>query len=199
MTNYVLRLNSDELLHKFFVAQEKFPGKNDWILTVKENLKHLNINLTLNEIKRKTVVQFKKIVKEKIKQAALKYLINISISKEHSKMNNLKYDKLSMQEYFCSTNFNKIESQSLFKYRTRMSNFAANFPNGRSTVICPICEDESTTDSESHSFICEKMITLLPEISNNSSMDIYSKDIKTMKSGMEALTRILNLRSELFD
>ena len=155
--------------------------------------------MTLNEIKRKTVVQFKKIVKEKIKQAALKYLINISISKEHSKMNNLKYDKLSMQEYFCSTNFNKIESQSLFKYRTRMSNFAANFPNGRSTIICPICEDESTTDSESHSFICEKMIILLPEISKNSSMDIYSKDIKTMKSGMEALTQILNLRSELFD
>ena len=114
-------------------------------------------------------------------------------------MINLKYDKLSMQEYFCSSSFNKIESQLLFKYRTRMSNFGANFPNGRSTVVCPICEDDSTTDSESHSFICEKMNILLPGISNHNSMDIYSKDIKTMKSGMEALTRILNLRSELFD
>ena len=38
--HYLLRLNNDELLYKFFKAQEEFPGKNDWILTVKENLNH---------------------------------------------------------------------------------------------------------------------------------------------------------------
>ena len=153
--------------------------------------------MTLSEIKQKSVNQFKKEVKLKIKQAALQYLLNIS--KKHDKMNNLKYDTLSMQEYFNTTNFNKTESQLLYKYRTRMSNFAANFPNGRDSLMCPICLDEATIDSESHNFKCDKMIILLPEIINKNSTDIYSKDIKIMKEGMEALTQILELRKELFD
>ena len=144
----------------------------------------------LNQIKQKSVFQFKKEVKQKIREASLQYLLNIS--KEHSKMNNLKYNKLAMQEYFYSTSFRKNESQLLFKYRTQMTKFAANFPNGLSSLTCPLCKIESTIN-------CEKMIILIPSIIDTKFMNIYSKDINIMKDGMQVMTEILDLRKQLLD
>ena len=151
----------------------------------------------LNQIKQKSVFQFKKEVKQKIREASLQYLLNIS--KEHSKMNNLKYNKLAMQEYFYSTSFRKNESQLLFKYRTQMTKFAANFPNGLSSLTCPLCKIESTIDSENHAFNCEKMIILIPSIINKKFLNIYSKDIKIMKDSMQVMTEIFDLRKQLLD
>ena len=110
-------------------------------------------------------------------------------------MNYFKYNELSMQKYFY--NLRKSESQLLFKYRTRMTNFAANFPNGLSDLTCPFCQNENNIDSEEHTFNCEKIIILMPDIINKDFMNIYSERIEIMKDGMEVMTEVLDLRKQI--
>ena len=153
--------------------------------------------MTMNEIKQKSELQFKKEVKQKIKVAALQYLLNIA--KKHDKMNHLNYNEHSMQKYFYSTSFRKTECQLLFKYRTRMTNFGANFPNGMSAIACPLCDDETTIDSEEHMFNCEKMIILIPSLVNKTFMNIYSKNINIMNDGMQVMTEILDMRKQVLE
>ena len=51
------------------------PSKNDWALRVQKDLEILEIDLTEEEIKIKSKDSFKKLIKEKTKQAAFKYLM----------------------------------------------------------------------------------------------------------------------------
>ena len=75
----------------------------------------------------------------------------------------------------------------------------ANFSNGLSTIVCPICKDETTTDSEYHAFNCEKMRVLIPKIINNKFMNIYSNDVIVMKDCMQVMTEILDLRRQILE
>ena len=96
--------------------------KNDWWLTVKENLKELQIDLDINEILILKKETFSKIVKQKVREKALEMLI---LTKEkHSKMINLEYEDLKMKKYL-KENINKAEE--LFRFRTRMTELRANF------------------------------------------------------------------------
>ena len=50
---------------------------DDWILEVKENLKELDIDLTLEEIQKKSKNSFKRLVKTKTKEYALDFLLDL--------------------------------------------------------------------------------------------------------------------------
>ena len=58
--HYLASLNKDNMLHQVFKTQWKYPVKDDWTLKVKENLKELNISLSLEEIKKKSECIFKR-------------------------------------------------------------------------------------------------------------------------------------------
>ena len=112
-------------------------------------------------------------------------------------MDNLNYTELSMQKYFYDCSFNKSDSQLLFKYRTRMSNFTANFSNGLTDLTCKLCKEENTIDSETHSYNCDIIKIRLPESIDKSYKDIFVKDIKKLKEATIFLTKIIELRKEL--
>ena len=63
-------------------------------------------------------------------------------------MTNLKYDKLSMQGYLSSNLITKSDGQNLFKFRTRMAQFAVNFKNETTNLECPVCEVTDSVDSK---------------------------------------------------
>ena len=91
---------------------------------------------------------------------------------KHSKLENLFYSHLKLQNYL--KELNKIEGQTMFSYRTRMSSYGQNFSvNGRPT-ICPLCHNH--TDSQKWSYNCS-MIKQNVKIENNYS-DIFSGQIK---------------------
>ena len=85
-----------------------------------------------------TKYSFKRIVKTKVKEAALSFLMQKK--KDHSKLNNLKYKKLQMQPYFKSKRLNTNQVKQLFKFRTRMSNVKGNFKSKYTKIgyICPL-------------------------------------------------------------
>ena len=69
--------------------------------------------------------KFKKYLKEKISNAALKYLENIRLS--HSKGSNLRYNKLKCQQYLKSFKLHTTEKFLLFKLRTQMTDVRSTF------------------------------------------------------------------------
>ena len=188
-------LKHDEMLFKFFQAQVDSPIKNDWIITVKENLNHLNINVTNEELEGKSKGQFKKEIKTKIHLAALKYLQDKASS--HSKMEKLAYKKMSLQSYLYSNLISKSEAQQLFMFRTRMSMFANNFKNGATKLECPLCEVENSVDSEAHSVVCDTITDILPESASIDVTNIYSENINLMKEAIQILIQVMDLRRDI--
>ena len=114
-----------DLLKQFFEIQKKYPAKNDWILTIKEDLETLSLKMTFDEIKFTKKAIFKKIIKEKACLSAFTYLLEQK--EEHTKMEFLSYNKLSVQSYFCTSEISTKNAKSIFKYRTKMSNVKENF------------------------------------------------------------------------
>ena len=106
-------------------SEKNNPSKNDWTIRVQKDLQILNINLTDEQIASTSKYKFKKMIKEKARQAAFEYLIEIKNS--HSKMDNLQYSQLEMQKYLSNNFIYKNDAQLLFKLRTRMAEFKGNF------------------------------------------------------------------------
>ena len=79
-------------------------------------------------IQSKNKEAFKKVVKVKAKEYALRKLLNNK--SKHSKMNELWYTDMETQEYFKNTELNLEDIRITFRYRTRMENFGENFRGG---------------------------------------------------------------------
>ena len=46
----ILQEESDSVISQFFHAQDSNPSKNDWAVTVRQDLEELELNLTFDEI-----------------------------------------------------------------------------------------------------------------------------------------------------
>ena len=191
--HYILQQESHTLLAKFFNAQKCNPIKNDWVLSIYDDLSQLNIEKSLEDIKVMKKEAFKNFIKEKIKKTALEYLTNIK--GKHSKMDNLNYEKLDLQTYLKS-NFFKTEVQQLFKFRTRMANVKTNFKNGNEDDICPFQSCDKIDDQE-HLLSCVAIHGTTP--SKEKYSDIFSnipnnarKAIQELMSSMEKRENLLS-------
>ena len=80
-----------------------------------------------------------------------------------------------------------------------MTNFGTNFSNGMSVLTCPFCKNENSIDSEEHTFNCDKMIILIPNLINEKFTNIYSNNIKIMNDGLQVMTEVINLRNQLLE
>ena len=139
-------------------------------------MKEFGLNFTIDEFKQKSKNLIKKKVKELMKIEALKYLLNEKDTKCKSKMKNLNYKGLNIQNYFKS---DKIWSQHkiiLFKARTKMINVQHNFGQNNK---CPLYKLED--DKQEHLLECVIIKIASPEILNKTDAefnDIYSDNIE---------------------
>jgi hypothetical protein len=92
--HYLATQKENEMTHKVFIAQWKHPVKDDWTEEVKVNLKELDIRLSLDEIKAKSVNSFKRLVKIKAKEFTLNYLLEMK--EKHSKKEIFSYTELKL-------------------------------------------------------------------------------------------------------
>ena len=90
--------NETSLAKQVFDVQESDPRKDDWISTVKSDMKKLNLDYTFNEINNISKITFKNIIRKATENAALK---NLTLQVK-SKGKEIKYDKLEMQNYLKS-------------------------------------------------------------------------------------------------
>ena len=119
--------------------------QGDWCTLVAKDAELLGIILDEIEIKSMSKNKFKHLVKEKVQRASLKFLNDLK--KTHSKVQNIKYSKLSTQDYINSELFTDIELQVLFSLRSKMSPVKCYFPGMHSdkkcTQGCTINEDQA--------------------------------------------------------
>ena len=99
----IVSRDKSELLSKFFWAQHDKPLKNDWWLTVKKKLSEFKLDhIDINELKNIKKIKFKDMVKTAYKREALKFLLQQKEIKGKTKMKNLHYPTLDMQDYLKS-------------------------------------------------------------------------------------------------
>ena len=111
--NNILSRNETELVKRVYLAQKRKPTKNDWYLTVQKDIQEIELNISEEIIGKMKKDKFKKVLKQKIIDASLKYL-NL-IKDTHSKVKDIKYLKFEMQSYMKDKQFSIIEKQLLFK------------------------------------------------------------------------------------
>ena len=151
-TNYLHHLatrNENEMLYQFFMTQWNYPGRrNEWTEQVKADLKELGIGDDLSWIMKKSKMSFKSLVKKQVRELAL---LKLSQKKQgHSKMSNLNYTNLEIQEYLKKKDITPTQAKIVFKFRTRMEKFSENFKGGKPTKQCPMCTEAK--DTQEHSF-----------------------------------------------
>ena len=126
------------MLHKFFITQWKYPEKrNDWTEQAKLDLAEFEIPEDLDFIKKKSKLSFKQLVRSQVREISLEKLLNAK--QKHSKMINLFYVELEIQEYLKEKSINTSQAKAVFKFRTRMANFSENFKGQAGTQPCPLC------------------------------------------------------------
>ena len=178
------------MLYETFITQWKYPVKGDWTLEVKANLTELNICLELEDIKNKSKSSFKNLVKVKTQEYTLNYLLNKK--ERHSKMENLNYFKLKLQNYLRDKNISVDEARNLFRYRTRVAKFKQNMKSSFSVATCPFCLVQP--DTKAHTFQCPDL-KLKVKLEGN-YCDIFSENIP--KDISITLLKISKIREDIF-
>ena len=106
----LLNKSDDELAKQVFNIQNKFSVKDDWVNQVKLDLNELEIQITEEKIKGMKYEEYKKIIRTKLDEKFLDYLLLLKAS--HTKTENL--TSYSLQEYLKSENLTFKQKQLLF-------------------------------------------------------------------------------------
>ena len=186
--HYLVNLDKEEMLSKFFMAQWENPSKkNEWAVEVQSNLKDFGIPEDFKYIKSMSENRFKNLVKKNARQYELKRLRNL----QKSKMENLHYSKLELQEYLELKEMNASQAKAIFKFRVRMAPFGENFKGGLDTPPCPLCS--SHLDTQAESFSCTKLKQLI-DIKGEYS-DVFGKYLSPEL--IETLYNIFMFKNEM--
>ena len=135
---HILHIKKEELLYKFYSAQNLATSKGDWVEQIKKEKAEMNLQLSDNKIRDISKEKFRELVKMKVKVLAIKHLNEMKI--RHSKTKNLVCSELKSSEYLKSKNLNKEEIRNLFKLRNRMINVKLNFKSSnKENIWCKTC------------------------------------------------------------
>ena len=123
---YILNENPDSMIYRFFQSQMKYRGRRDWVTTVLEDLKYLEIDKTMEEITKMKKGSYMNMIKQRIQAKAFENLEKIKLS--HSKVEHIEHNGINMQKYLQpnSEKMNREDAQTIFKLRCRAIKLKAN-------------------------------------------------------------------------
>ena len=172
--HHILTRDSSELINRVYCAQKRRPVKDDWYLTVQKDLADLHIDLSDDQIKNMTKIQFKLYLKKIVSDAAFSDLLKIKDS--HSKGSDIVYSKFELQPYLKSNLLNSNEKFLLFKLRSRMTPVKSNFKSMFVDINCMLCGSD-VPQSDLHLLECSKIIENCPTLNEDNEteyLDIFS-------------------------
>ena len=155
---HILTRNEKELIKKVFKAQKKNPTKGDFVTLVETDLKKLG--LTYEEVASETMTStmLKTKLKNNAKTAALSELLQDQ--SRSTKTQNLKYDKLEIQDYLKSDILSREEAIMLTAIRSKcVKGIRTDFKNMEKCIHCPLkCDqDQPAEDTHEHLLSCNKL------------------------------------------
>ena len=134
------------MMFQVLKATEENPTKNDFVLTCQRYLKALEIDLTFDQISEMSKLSFKRLLKQKTKMAALKYL-NKEKSKQ-SKILNIQHTKLEMQEYLLDGDRNIKVPKLIFKARAKTLDIKVQKGWKYDDLLCSGCQVREESGDE---------------------------------------------------
>ena len=195
--HYLLTRPTSEMIYNFFEAQLNKPVKNDWTEQVKEDLVYLELNYSNEDIKNFKKENFLKKVKKQIRKIAFRDLTSVIPNEKNenkrilTKMKNLKYSNLELQDYLKNSLVNSKYAKQIFKYRTRMTKVGNNFKNSGKNE-CPLCF--KNVDSQEHLIDCENNI--LDDIEIIEYENIFSENTSEILSTVKVLVKAMEERED---
>ena len=184
----ILKSDKHGMLYSFFITQWLNPSKGDWTEQIQEDLEDFKIPCSFDLIEKKSKEAFKKMVKTRAKEYALELLLKKQES--HSKMENLSYTDIKIQDYFNSDQMNNEQKRMLFRFRTRMERFGENFRAGNDHVMCPLCF--SHYDSQELSLECQEIKKEMTVV--GTLKEIYTENIGS--DIVNTLTKLTKIRKQ---
>ena len=152
--HHILTRKEDETIKKIYVKQKTEYLKGDWYQLLLEDFKFVGKEMNEEAIKQTTKETYRLKVKEMVCKAALK--MYKEKQKSESKIKDLKYEQLSLQEYLKSDMFSKDERKLLVRLRSKCHNSKTNFKmlyKNQTNCVLGCTENED----QEHVFInCEK-------------------------------------------
>ena len=144
--HYILQQEKTSMVYKVFKATCENPLKNDFVQTCESYLKQLDINMTFEELGKLSTWSCKKLVKVKTCEAGFRYLINLK--NKQSKIMNIQYSDLNIQEYLLEGNKNNELAKVIFKARAKCLELKTHKKWKYSDDICIGCGNKSETEEE---------------------------------------------------
>ena len=135
---YMLKEDEDSLVHSVLKAQLKTPSPGDWGQACKEDLKDLDIQLDVSEIREMSKIGFRNLIRRNAASKALQSLNKIK--GKHSKVLHITHKKMEIQPYLRGALLlSDQESKFLFALRCRMLDLKTNFREKYADTLCPCC------------------------------------------------------------
>ena len=146
---YILKQEKNSMISQVFKATCDHPLNNDFVKTYQKYLKSLNIELSFEQIREMSEYSFKKYVKTKTREAAFKHLMKLKNTPgKQTKMVNLKYSELGIQEYLLDGNTNTEMSKLIFKARGRNLDIKEHKKWKYADNLCVGCQVNVETEQE---------------------------------------------------
>ena len=168
------------MMSRLFKATSENPIQGDFVKTCRKYLETLGIELSFEEIKNMSKYQFTKLVKRKITESAFKYLIDKKNQPgKQTKIEQVEYENLEIQEYLLEGNKNTELSQLIFKTRGKNLEIKAH---KKWKYKDNICVGRGIKDETEEEFLsCPGLSEQNENIENNISFNlVYGKSVKDM-------------------
>ena len=173
---YILKEDTESMIHRCFQSQFKNRTKRDWVTTIIEDLKYIDMeNETLDTMKNMKKASFMAKIKEKI---LMKTLDKFQKEKEsHSKVRNLEHNAIKMQKYLQPNGIKmtKEEAQLIFHLRCRVTEAKINLRGKYDNLECGACGVEEET--QQHIIKC-KVLNRGKEVEDISYENLFNGTVK---------------------
>ena len=167
-------------------------SKNDFVQTCKKYMKELKINLSFEQIASVSKPAFKKLLQEKSKSAAFKYLMQEK--SKQSKILNIKYSKLEIQEYLLRGDRNVNVQKFIFKARSKTLDLKLQKKWKYEDLLCSGCHDNEESGEEI--FSCKSFGENYEKITYSW---FYSEKLDEQVSAAKMMMRKMKIRKGLRD
>ena len=180
---YILQQAPESSVAKMYQLQLENPKRGDWASTAKKNLQDLNINLSNEEIRNMSKSTYIKLIRNKCRESAFRYLTN----KRGKKGKDIEYRSLKMSEYLLPNKELSVEQQrNIFEIRNNMTNIKSNFCSEKDNIAKCICGEIETV---THIYYCEQLNRKEPDVKYQ---NINGENLKELKYIQERLKENLN-------
>ena len=144
------------MMNRYFQAQLNNPTKKDWVTTVKEDLKILNMeDKNWDVIRKMKKTSFVYLIQKKTNR--LVYETLEKAKKNHSKVRKLNHSCIKIQTYLQPNKMkmSREEAQLIFAMRCRVTDVKINIKGKYDSLECGACG--LAEESQQHIIECEKI------------------------------------------